>query len=97
MKPVIVREAAISDIEDAFNWYETQRPGLGNEFRSALRTTFDHISANAELFQVVHRNTRRALLRRFPYGVFYRAFPEVIVVVAVMHGRRSPARWQSRT
>ena len=37
MKPVLVRPAAAADIEDAYSWYETQRPGLGDEFREALR------------------------------------------------------------
>ena len=96
MKPVLIRPAAAADIEDAFLWYEGQRSGLGLEFRSELRATFDRLATSPLLYQVVHRATRRALLRRFPYGVFYRVYPEAIVVVAVMHGRRAPKRWQTR-
>jgi plasmid stabilization system protein ParE len=36
------------------------------------------------------------LLRRFPYGIYYRLYPDSIVIVACMHGRRDPKRWQSR-
>lgn len=97
MRPVLVRPAAAADIEEAFLWYEGQRVGLGLEFRSELEATIDRVAANPQLYQVVHRNTRRALLRRFPYGVLYRAYPEAIIVVAVMHGRRAPKRWQSRS
>ncbi len=97
MKPILVRPAAAADIEEAFHWYEGQRPGLGDGFRFELKATLDRVAANPQLYQVLHRNTRRALLRRFPYGVFYREYPEAIVVVAVMHGRRAPRRWQSRT
>jgi plasmid stabilization system protein ParE len=96
VKPVLIRPAAAADIEEAFHWYEGQRVGLGVEFRSELSATINRLATNPHLYQVIHRDTRRALLRRFPYGVFYRAYPEAIIVVAVMHGRRAPRRWQSR-
>lgn len=96
MKPVLIRPAAAADIEEAFHWYEGQRTGLGIEFRAELKSTIDRLATNPQLYQVIHRDTHRALLRRFPYGVFYRVYPEVIVVVAVMHGRRAPRRWRSR-
>ena len=97
MKPILVRPAAAADIEDAFEWYQTQRFGLGEEFRDVLRSTLNQIAENPQLYQVIHRGTRRALLKRFPYGVFFREYPQVIIVVACMRSRRNPQRWQSRT
>jgi plasmid stabilization system protein ParE len=97
VKPVLIRPAAAADVEDAFAWYERQRPGLGVDFRLELQAALDRVAEKPELYQMIRRDTRRALLRRFPYGVFYRVYPEAIVVVAVMHGRRDPRRWQSRT
>ena len=96
MKPILVRPAAAVDIEDTFIWYQTQRLGLGEEFRETLRIALSQIAENPQRYPVIHRGTRRALLKRFPYGVFYREFPQVIVVVACMHGRRNPKRLQSR-
>ena len=96
MKPILVRPAAAADIEDAFEWYQTQRFGLGEEFREALRSTLNQIAENPQLYQVIHRGTRRALLKRFPYGVFFKEYPQVVIVVACMRGRRNPKRWQSR-
>lgn len=96
MKPVIVRPAAEADIEDAFHWYEEQRAGLGEEFRAELRAAFNAIAENPLLFQVLHRNARRYLVRRFPYAIYYRLYPDAVVVIACMHGRRNPKRWQSR-
>jgi toxin ParE1/3/4 len=97
VKRILVRPAAAADIEEAFLWYERQRSGLGDEFRQELKVLLDRLSERPELYQVLHRETRRALLKRFPYGLFYRVYPEAIVVVAVMHARRSPRRWRSRT
>ena len=96
MKSVLVRPAAAADIEDAYSWYESQRPGLGDEFREALRSALSLVGENPRLHQVIHRDTRRMLLKRFPYGVYYKEFAEVIVIVACMHGRRDPKRWQAR-
>lgn len=93
---MLIRPAAAADIEDAFLWYEAQRPGLGEEFRESLRDSLSRIAENPRFYQVLHRNTRRILLERFPYAVYYREFPELIVVVACMHGRRDPKRWRSR-
>ena len=74
MKPILVRPAAAADIEDAFEWYQTQRFGLGEEFRDVLRSTLNQIAENPQLYQVIHRGTRRALLKRFPLR---RLFPRV--------------------
>jgi len=40
--------------------------------------------------------TRRIVLRRFPYSVVYWPDPEDLLVVAVAHQRRKPGYWRSR-
>jgi len=98
VKRVVVRPAAAADIEDAYRWYETQRPGLGEEFLAALTSTQDRILEHPEAYPLLHRDTRRALIpERFPYGLFYRIYGDTIVVVACMHAKRDPRRWQRRS
>ena len=94
---VVVRPAAAADIDEAFVWYERRRPGLGYEFLAELQSVRENVVTHPLAFPVIHRDTRRVLLRRFPYGLFYRAYDDVIVVVACMHGRRDPKRWMSRS
>ena len=96
MKPPIVRPAASADLEDAYRWYETQQTGLGEEFLAAADAVMKSVVANPLQFPVIHRQTRRALFHRFPYGLYYRIVSDQIIVVACMHGRRDPRRWQSR-
>jgi plasmid stabilization system protein ParE len=62
VKRVVVRPAAAADIEDADRWYESQRPGLGEEFLAALRGTQDRILEHPEAYPVLHRDTRRVLI-----------------------------------
>ena len=49
-----------------------------------------------ERFPVVHAQCRRALLRRFPYGIYFVPTAELISVVACMHALRDPRRWKER-
>jgi plasmid stabilization system protein ParE len=83
-------------VSAATQFDERQRRGLGEGFLAAVRATLDRIQFNPELHAVVYREVRRALVRRFPYAVYYRIEPERIAAVAVHHGKRDPKRWQSR-
>jgi plasmid stabilization system protein ParE len=97
MKPrLFVEEAARADLADAFRWYEGQRAGLGSEFLAALPVVFERIEENPMAYPIIRGTTRRVLLRRFPYSVFYVVDPDLVAVTAVMHGRRDPRRWQER-
>lgn len=95
--PVRVRREAVQDIEDAAVWYEEQSGGLGREFLDEVRRSLQRVAEQPELYPSVHRNTRRALTHRFPFGVFFRVEAGSIVVIAVMHGSRDPQRWKQRT
>jgi plasmid stabilization system protein ParE len=86
----------LADIDDAFLWYEAQRQGLGHEFLAAADTLVNAVAEHPLRYPLVRRNTRRALLRRFPYAVYFRIYGDIVVVVACMHGRRNPRRWQGR-
>ena len=93
---VRLREEADGDLTAAATWYEQQRAGLGHEFLDEALSAFRSIVEQPLIHPIVHRNTRRALMPRFPFAVYYRIERSHIVVVAVMHGSRHPRRWQSR-
>ena len=93
---LVVRPLAEQDIEAAAVWYEEQAPGLGRRFLSAVRATLAAVRAAPEHHARVYRDVRRAGVERFPYGVFYVVRGETVHVIACMHGRRHPRRWQSR-
>jgi plasmid stabilization system protein ParE len=93
---LFVRPAAQADLDEAFAWYEARRAGLGHEFLRAVEVCLAEIERQPDQFAVVEQDVRRARLRHFPYLVFFVAGPVQISVLAVMHGRRHPRRWQSR-
>ena len=94
-KPVF-RPQADQEVQSARQWYEDQRSGLGMEFANAVDEVLERISSNPLAFSTVHGETRRAVVRRFPYGIYFRISADMIIVTAVMHGRRHPRRWQAR-
>ena len=93
---LVVRAAAEADILDAALWYEQRAPGLGTEFLRALDVALAEVVRMPERFPVVYGESRRALLRRFPYALYFVASPDQVSVVACMHARRDPRRWEER-
>lgn len=96
MTTVIYRPEAAADIVEAATWYERQRAGLREEFLAAVGETVDRISEQPMQYAVIYRETRRALVRRFPYGVFYRLLDQHVVVLACFHTSRNPRMWRAR-
>ena len=97
MPTVIFTPAARQEFIDAQDWYERESPGLGSRFRAAAAAVVERIIANPRLFQVVHKNIRRALFRRFPYALmFVIESDDNVTVIACFHSSRDPMQWQRR-
>lgn len=94
--PLSVSPRAEAEIQDAARWYEGRVQGLGAAFLEIVEQALSAVEENPLRFPIVNRDTRRALLKRFPYGVFFRIRTDRIKVVAVMHLSRNPDRWQRR-
>lgn len=96
MTRVVITPQAQAEIAEASDWYDAHSPRIGSDFLLAVDAALELIMQNPFQYQVVRRQARRAPVGRFPYGLFYRASEEAIVVVACLHGRRHPRRWLSR-
>ena len=94
---VVLRPPARAGFDEAGDWYERQRPGLGPAFAAAVQEVFNRIAAQPQLHPVVLRDIRRAVVRGFPYCVYYRERPSTVVVLSVFHTSRDPSVWQGRT
>jgi plasmid stabilization system protein ParE len=93
---VVFRPQAEDDAVAVHAWYESRRAGLGREFGQAIEALVARIVDNPFLFQRVHGDTRRAVLSRFPYAIYFRPTRDEIVVLAI-HGRQHQSRWQGRS
>jgi len=82
----------------AYEWYQKQNQGLGNEFIRCIDAKLSQLIRNPLHHQVIYSNhVRRALTNRFPFSVYFVNEKELITVFAILHQRRSPESWKSRT
>jgi plasmid stabilization system protein ParE len=82
--------------DDAIDWYEQRRAGLGLRFAAAVQNVFDDAAANPKRFAEAVPGVREAAVRGFPYCVYYKEEPARLVVIAVFHTSRDPVVWQAR-
>jgi plasmid stabilization system protein ParE len=95
--PLIINPGAEADLDEARQWYESDRGGLGDELIDEVDAVLARIRRMPRLYAKVFQELRLALVRRFPYAVVYRIDDDQITVVAVYHTHRDPRGWQSRT
>ena len=89
---VSIRAAGERDLNEARNWYEEQRPGLGGEYLAAVAEALIRLETDPLRPTVYYRGFRRFLTRRFPYKLFYRVEGETVVVFRILHGSREQSR-----
>jgi toxin ParE1/3/4 len=94
--PVVLRPGASRDVEEARDYLDSQRIGLGQAFLDRLNEELARIGALPEMYGFVWRNVRAAKLQQFTYVVYYRVFADRVEVLAVMHGSRRSSSWKSR-
>ncbi len=91
-----MRAEAESEVAEAALWYEAHERGLGREFLRAFRASTGALRRNPYMYPSVLADTRRVLLRRFPYGVFYEVQGSEVIVLACLHSARDPDEWKGR-
>lgn len=94
--PIVLRAEAEVEFDQAFDFYDGQRKGLGPAFAAEIERVFDLIATKPLLHPIVFADIRKAAVRRFPYCVFYRPHADRVEVIAVFHTKREPSVWQGR-
>ncbi len=90
------RWEAEEEFLDAARWYDRRSNGLGIEFIESIDAAVELIERHPEQYPVVYRQTRKAVVRRFPYLILYRIENSCILIITVFHAKRDPAGWKNR-
>lgn len=77
-------------------YYNEAETGLGARFTAAVEEAASRALAFPESGSPFRSNTRRLLVKGFPFSLIYRPEPEGIVIFAIAHDARRPYYWQSR-
>ena len=94
---VIYASGVLEEVSESANYYEEEVEGLGKTFLEKVQSAVQNIKRNPLMYRIIQGNYRRHLLARFPFAVIYRIENQKIYVLAVMHLKRSPNYWRSRT
>ncbi|BBO36083.1 type II toxin-antitoxin system RelE/ParE family toxin [Lacipirellula parvula] len=91
-----VKEIVYDDLEAACDWYERQRRGLSIYFMTRVNDCISRIVAAPNSFAIACGDYRRALVKRFPYAVFYQYDGREVTICAIFHTSRDSEAWQRR-
>jgi plasmid stabilization system protein ParE len=89
-------DPAQAELDDAINYYNRERTGLGDEFLVEALRALERTADFPHAWHPFSRRTRRCLIRRFPYGVIYQVIGNDILVIAITHLHRKPGYWKHR-
>ena len=93
MYSVLFTQGLRAELIEAQDWYEGEASGLGQRFRQAIDAMVARMRDNPRQFPTVFKNVRRALLRRFPYSLFFVIEDDILIVIACFHASRDPSHW----
>ena len=65
--PVIFRRQARREFDEAGDWYEKERAGLGLEFLGEIGRLLSHVAVAPHQFPITHRDVHKAVAQRFPW------------------------------
>jgi plasmid stabilization system protein ParE len=92
----VIRPLAVQDMQEGFDWYESKSAGLGREFLEAIDLCFSAIRKNPKAFTPVKEKYRRALVKRFPYAIYFRFEDDCVTIHSVFHTSQNPRKWMKR-
>lgn len=93
---LLLEPEAEAEFLEAGRWYAERSPAIAAAFRATVQATLEAVEEAPHRFPIALQDIRKARVRRFPYVVYYVVLEDVISVIAIIHGRRDPHRWQAR-
>ena len=89
-------EPSLLEMDDAVKYYNEQLDGLGKKFYNEIVITIGLVKLFPDSWNQCSPNTRKAIIKTFPYNLIYATDSETIVIIAVAHHHRKPEYWIDR-
>ncbi|MDB5191169.1 MAG: hypothetical protein JWQ96_732 [Segetibacter sp.] len=87
---LVLQEEAILDLQEAFEWYEKQRKGLGYELIEEIEIASEKLVKHPENYTYINHKYRRIRINRFPYVVVYELESDRVIINSVLHMKQKP-------
>ena len=85
---IILSPDAKTDIHAIKRWYYRNGASLSLQFAAEVEFTLRLIAQYPHAFPLVKRGVRRALMKGFPYLIYFTLKGGTVSVIAVIHKRR---------
>ena len=93
---LVIRPAALEEIDEAAAWYKPRRRFLARAFVEAVNSGIRAIAEAPERFPFREGDARHLVLDQFPYSIIYKVTDEEVTIIACFHDRRDPDEWRRR-
>ena len=87
---------AREELNEAADYYKSQRPGLGEEFLGEVEGAIGFLLQYPLSAPLVRRTIRKRVIHRFPYNIFYYIKSDELRIIAIAHHKRRPFYWRGR-
>ena len=95
-KSVEFHEEAAREFLAAIDWYFSRSEAVASRFVLQVTSAVRLIAESPQRWPSYSHDTRKFVLRRFPFLVIYRERADIIQVLAVAHAHRRPGYWKTR-
>jgi len=87
---------ALTELDETINYYDHQLPGLGFRFFQEVSLSIEHIKSMPDAWTKIGSQTRRCLIKGFPYALLFMAESKEIIITAVANLHRNPDHYEGR-
>ena len=96
MMKYVFHPQARYELNQAIDYYEACKKGLGKVFAKDVYDGIQRIIEFPDAWTSLSKHTRRCLTHRFPFGIIYQVLANKILIVAVAQLNRKPNYWLNR-
>ena len=93
---VFVKQEAVDDAIEAYEYYEKKEPGLGERFIEALAKRYSDLSLHPTHYGFIAEdplnNLRDVRIDKFPYVVVFELTAAEVFIYAIHNTRKNPLR-----
>jgi plasmid stabilization system protein ParE len=91
-----IHPSALAELKSSISWYLEQNETTADKFVEEIDRAIDLVLASPQRWPASDLDTRKFVLRRFPYAVIYHERKSVVRILAIAHGHRQPGYWKDR-
>lgn len=95
-KQIQIHPDALTELKSALEWYLERSERAAREFVAEVDQAVSLVAGSPRRWPGGELNTRKFVLRRFPFAILYREKDSGVQVLAFAHGHRRPGYWKDR-